>query len=501
MTQYKALLTGALMISVGAAFAAPRVDVIGGAAKAGQDATVTYVLHPDGATVTGVQFSLDVATADNGNVDLPASPSGTVPAGWAPPTIAQDSTVAAPLKRFNFVATTSDGGPVTGETFTFTIKLTQKGVGLAGAKLTLVGYDEANLVGSNFSDGDYNTIGLPTTTAGIVNGASRNLGGVMNNTVSVAPGVVAAAAGTQLYLLDSTSDTLADKAGWEGGKPIGGTVTGRPAFGAIGGSLAVAVGADNGDVSVFDVASGNALGKLSGAFTGVGVAPAIDANGNIFVAGTVGGGISVASVGVAGGTATAKNSTPVAGATAATSSPAVVNGVLILGTDQGVFRATVDGAGVITPQVTSGIASAISTSPVVNGGDAFVANAAGTVYKINVATGAVQPSSATLPGPVSNPFAQGDHVLFGGADGQVHSVKTADLTDTATAFADGSLITPVDTGSVVYAGSVSGTVGVVGGATVNVGGPLGSAINVLPAAHQLVVNTTSGTVFAVPTQG
>lgn len=500
MTKSMAILAAGALLAGASAFAAtPTLEIAGGAAKTGNDATLTFKLHPNGTEVASITLQFDVQASDTANVDLAAGVKGTVPSGWDPAQVTQDQTVTDRV-RYIFFTATSDGTGQTTDPLVFTMSLAQKGTGLAGAKLSLVGYNDAELTGSNVGDFDLNTIGLPAMTTGIVNGASRDLGGVMNNTVSVANGKIAAAAGTKLYLLDASSDTLADAAGWTGGKAIGGTVTGRPAFGAIGGKLAVAVGADNGDVSVFDVASGDSLGKLTGAFTGVGVAPAIDANGNIFVAGKVGSGITVSSVQVAGGNASASSPKEVTGATTATSSPAVVNGTLILGTDKGVFRASVDAAGVITPQAATGITAAINTSPVVNGNSAYVADATGKVYKVNVTNGNVDQASATLPGPVSNPFAMGNRVLFGGADGKVHSLNADTLADTPTDFASGAVSTPVDTGSAVYAAAADGTVGVAGGATVNVGGPLGSAINVLPASNQLVVNSTGGTVYAVPTR-
>ena len=508
MTRSTYLLAVGSLLIAGSAFAqVPTVEVKSAGAKTDRAATVRVVVHPNGVGITGVQLLFDVRTADNANIDIVIDPAtgsaaGTAPAGWDPPTVTQDTTVPSGQKRYVFQ--TARTAPVTADQ-TFTFELVQKGTGFKGAKLTMVGFDESTFQGSSLAGGapNYETFGVPAADIGIINGASRDLGGPMNNAVSVAPGMIAAAAGSSLWLLNPATDDLAPVAGWETAKPLDGPVSGRPAFGSLEGALAVAVGTDAGTLYAFNATSGAAAGSYKGDFVSIPTAPAIGANNNVYVAGTTAGGVQVARVSLAGGSAALGEAFAVgtAGATVQ-SSPAVSGNALVVGTSTTVFYASVaPGTGVLTPQAVAGVDGVtFNTSPVVSGGSAFVASTTGVVYKINLATGAVDGSSAAIAAvPLSDPFAQGGNVHFGGGDGNIYTFAAGDVAvaPTTTNVGTTPVVQPVDTGTLVVAATQGGVVKA-GAESVDLGPGIGKAVSYLRDPATIVVNKVNGTVYAIP---
>lgn len=499
MTDMKALLTAGLLVTATAVFAAPTVEMMGAGAAAGTDATFTILVHPNGTPLNSATFILEASAVDGVNIDLPTPAVGTAPTGWDTPVMNQIDN--AGKKRILF--TTAIGTAQSTDPLTFTIKITQKATGFKATRLDLIAYDDQTGDGSNVSDDQYTTIGLPAASAAIVPGKVRNLGGVMNNAVSVAPGLIAAAAGSSLHLLNAADAALAAAAGWETPKPLDGPVSGRPAFGAIDGAQAVAVGTDAGTLSVFSVA-GAALGSYKGDFTAIPTAPAIGAGNNVYVAGQTAGGVSIARVAVTGGSAALGEALAVAGAATVQSSPAVADGALVVGTNTSVFYAKVaPGTGVMTPQAVTGLDGvAFNTSPVVAGGAAFVADLTGKVYKLNLATGVVDGSSAAIAGPLSDPFAQAGKVHFGGADGKVYTFNAADVTAAPTTLdvGAGPVVQVVDTGALVVAATQSGTVKA-GAASIEIGGGVGKAVALLPGTPaSVVINKVNGDVYMLPVE-
>lgn len=499
MTNTKALLTAGLLVTATAVFAqAPTVEMRGAGAAAGTDATFTILVHPNGVALNSATFVLEASAADGANIDLPATPVGTAPTGWDTPVMNQIDN--AGKKRILFIS--AIGTAQATDPLVFTIKITQKASGFKATKLDLIPYDDQTGDGSNVSDADYNTIGLPAASASIVPGKVRNLGGVMNNAVSVAPGLIAAAAGANLHLLNAADAALAAAAGWETPKPLDGAVSGRPSFGALDGAQAVAVGTDAGTLYAFSVA-GAALGSYKGDFTSIPTAPAIGAGNNVYIAGQTAGGVAIARVAVTGGSAALGEALNVAGATTVQSSPAVAGGALVVGTNTSVFYAKVDpGTGVMTPQAVTGLDGvAFNTSPVVSGGAAYVGDLTGKVYKINLATGALEGSSAAVAPPLSDPFAQGAAVHFGGGDGNIYTFG-ADVTaaPTTTAVGAGPVVQVVDTGALVAAATQAGTVKA-GANSIEIGGGVGKAVAIMPGTPvSVVVNKINGDVYMLPVE-
>lgn len=500
MTNTKTLLTAGLLLGASAVFAAPTVEVKGIGAKSGGEATAQIIVHPNGVKLGAAVFYLEASAEDASKIDL--VPTGaTAPPGWDTPVTNQ---VIRDGKKW-ILSVNATSNPTDEDPLIFTVKITQKGTGFTATKIRLIGYNEETGDGTNMGDDQYNTIGVPDAYGAIVNGASRDLGGPMNNAVSAAPGVIAAAAGSSLWLLNSATADLAPMAGWETAKPLDGPVSGRPAFGALDGKLAMAVGTDAGTLYAFDAASGAAAGSYKGDFVSIPTAPAIGADNNVFVAGTTATGVQVARVNMAGGSAVLGEAVAVgAASTTVQSSPAVSGNALVVGTNATVFYANVaPGTGVMTPQAVAGVEGvAFNTSPVVSGGFAFVGDATGKVWKINLATGAVAGSSAAIAAPLSDPFAQGGNVHFGGGDGNVYTFAGGDVTaePAKTAVGTTPVVSPVDTGSLVVAATQGGMVKA-GANSVDLGPGIGKAIVVLPGAPAtVVVNKVDGTVYAIPTE-
>lgn len=493
----KALLATGLLLAAGTVFAqTPTVEVKGAGMQVDATGAVQFIVHPNGAKVAGATFELQFPAESAASIAL-GSPTGTAPTGFDNPAVTNPS-----AGRIVYVTATSDGMGVTTDPLVFTLNLTNKlGAGLKGLKFTLVGYDDTQLTGSNIALEDLSTIGIATAAFSIVNGASRNLPGAMNNTVSVAPGVIAAVAGSTLWLLDPANPGLAPLPGAAAGTPLAAPISGRPAFGSIDGVLAVAVGSDDGTLAVVKTTDGSKA-EYKGDFTSA-TTPAIAADGVVYVAGKTATGAQVASVKVTGGTAVLGNVAPITGATDVQSSPAVAGNTLVVGTNNSVFYANVDAAGVITPRTnTAPTGVAFNTSPVVSGAFAFIGDATGKVHKIALANGDATVSTATLPAPLSDPFAMGGKVHFGVGDGRVATFATGDVaTDpTFTAVGTTPVVQPVDTGTLVVAGTQAGII-VAGANSVDLGPTLGKAIAVLPGTTPtIVVNKVDGTVYAMPAQ-
>ncbi len=498
MTKHKVILATGLLLAASTVIAqTPTVTVKGAGARADATGAIQFVVNPNGVKIAGLVFELEFPADQAASIALGTHSAADVPVGFDSPSVA-----SATPGRIVYTTITGDGMGLDTNPLVFKLNLTNRlAAGLKGIKFNVVGYDESTFSGSNFADENLNTLPIPGMTVSLVNGASRDLGGAMNNSVSVAPGVIAAAAGSSFWLLNSATNNLAPATGWETAKPLDGPVSGRPAFGTIDGALAVAVGTDAGTLSVFDVATGAAAGSYKGDFVTIPTAPAIGGNNNVYVAGTTADGVQVARVIVTGGTAALGEAFSVAGSTQVQSSPAVGGNALVVGTNNTVFRASVDAAGVLTPQVATGADGvAFNTSPVVSGAYAFVGDATGVVHKILLATGAVEGTSAAIAAPLSDPFAQGGNVHFGGGDGNVYTFAAGDVSVAPATTAVGStpVVQPVDTGSLVVAATQGGTV-MAGAESVDLGPGIGKAVSYLRDPATVVVNKIDGTVYAIPT--
>lgn len=481
MTFRKSFMTTGLLLAVaGVALADPTVKILRSGAKSGAKAGVTIQGITNGSTLTAAQLIFTFDTAK-------AAISGTVAGdyiagnGWT----VNDKNVAGntvTIAMSNANGQTSDGPIVT-------VMATNS----TGATSTLTLDPSSNIADDQFAT--YNVSGSGV----LVGGAVRNLSGVSNNSIAVGVSgttkVVAAIVGTKLYIMNAADGT--DMAGFASGKDLGAVSTGgRPAFGVLAGVPVVAAGADNGTVNVYNLADGTAVAGSSGSAGGQVVgAPAIDTTSNsVFVSVSKATGPSVTKV---GGTASSIGGA----ADTITSSPLVQGGKLLVGTSTGLKSFNVDASGSLSAQADAVTGDNVNTSPVAAGGMALVGASTGKVYKVNIATGTPAGNAANLPAtaaPLSDPFYVGstDSALFGGADGKLYSVKSADLSFTATNFSTGALISPVGTALGVTAGDNLGKVGTPGGALTDLGGALGKAVarTGTAATDSVVVNTADGDV-------
>jgi plastocyanin len=346
----------------------------------------------------------------------------------------------------------------------------------------------------------------------------RTLGGASQNSVATARSgaktLLAAASGTKLYLMNALDSLLGDAANWAGGKDLGGTVSGRPSFGSVGGALALAVGTNSGRALVFDVASGGILTDSTMAGASIPTAPAFvhhtggddvywgiqTATGPALVRSRAGAFSAPLTLGVS--TVTIR------------SSPAIFDGTLVVGTSADVRTFRVDpSSGALTPQSIPASGDALNTSPVVSrSGEALVGGSSGKVYKINLATGATDGAAVSLPAaasPLSEPFytAATDTAAFGGKNGSVyyisaHGIGTPASLASTVSFGSGALVSPLLLGANTFAADAVGDFGMAGGSfALQMGSAAGGAVaatGTTSGVDRVIANTVDGKLFGLP---
>jgi len=251
---------------------------------------------------------------------------------------------------------------------------------------------------------------------------------------------------------------LADKPGFEGGKDLGGTASGRPAI--KDGLIAVGTAEGTGKVysetgqEVASVALGGPV-KAAPAITPLGIYwPVEKTSGPVL---TFNG--SETPLGAAGDKLT--------------SSPAVVGGKLFVGTDKAAKVMNVDATGALTPQSNMGAGENFSTSPFVMAGGNGIVVAGAKVWPFTVATGnpgAPITAPASLSDPVG-PFA--GPASFGGADGKVYTLAAGSVDGVAFSAAP---VVPVLPGTPIWAADQAGKFGKVGGEIVDLAGPVAGGV-------------------------
>jgi lysophospholipase L1-like esterase len=136
------------------------------------------------------------------------------------------------------------------------------------------------------------------------------------------------------------------------------------------------------------------------------------------------------------------------------SSPAVVNGVLYVGTDEGSIYALNSSTGVLLWNI---INTGVNSSPAVVNGVVYFGSVDGNVYALNASTGAKLWSYATGNEVVSSPAVANGVVYVGSEDGNVYALNAntgAELWKYGIAYQGTS--SPAVVNGVVYAGSDDG---------------------------------------------
>ena len=464
MTSIKTLATAGLLLGAAAvSLATPASVSMKPAATKTTTATLTIVgsLGTDGSLqLTGAN---PVMTYDASKVTFVAG-SFTKAAGtdWA--LNAENITAGG----YNLVLTSNAGQPA-GVIGTVTVTL----AGANPAKLTMT-------TDSAVSDENYITYtNLTAKDAGVFKGAYRNLGGAIAGAPSTGPGkVVAVAAGTTLQLLNAAD--LTNVAAFVA--PTVGPVSGRPAFGIVGTQSVIAVGDDAGKLTVVDAATGAAVGTqvtLAGKVS----TPAIAADG-IYAGVTPATGKATLVKVVAGVTS------PVATlvGTSVLGSPAVYQGLIVVGTDAGVETFRTDG----TQQAVVADAAGATIAPIIGAGGKGLSANATKLLGFNALTGAAAGATGATDGAVSEAWyeASTDTVVLGTASGKMLNVNltTGVPTLAATPLTTGAVTAePIVLNGVTYVIDATGNVASSAGLSV----PLGAAGTKALAATGLTAGTDS----------
>ena len=453
MTTPKALLVACALLMGTAALADPVLTIDRAGLKKGVEGTMTLRLSNVVDNVSAyqiiIQFPPGAVTVREAGISTAASP-GT----WDTPVTNWEAD-----KGKLWLVSASVDGQGNGVLITVPVTLNVDSLGVP------VLFDPE----TNIADVAWNGYYL-TGSSVIVNGAVKKVG--EGAKVAAAPGTVAVAAGTKLYVLDAA---LADKPGFEGGKDLGGTASGRP---AIKDGL-IAVGTEEGTGKVYSDAGQEvasvALGgpvKAAPAITPLGIYwPVEKAAGPALVFNGV-----ETSLGAAGDKLT--------------SSPAVFGGKLFVGTDKAAKVMNVDATGALAPQADMAAGENFSTSPFIMAGGNGVVAAGSKVWPFVAATGA--------PGaPVNAPTALSDPVgpfagpaVFGGADGKVYTLVDTNINGVTFGSAP---VVPVVPGAPVWAADTAGKFGKVGGDIVDLagavtGGVVTDGTNVLVAVGDDLVS-------------
>ncbi len=445
MTTPKALLVACALLMGTAALADPVLTIDRAGLKKGVEGTMTLRLSNVVDNVSAyqiiIQFPPGAVTVREAGISTAASP-GT----WDTPVTNWEAD-----KGKLWLVSASVDGQGNGVLITVPVTLNVDSLGVP------VLFDPE----TNIADVAWNGYYL-TGSSVIVNGAVKKVG--KGAKVAAAPGTVAVAAGTKLYVLDAA---LADKPGFEGGKDLGGTASGRP---AIKDGL-IAVGTAEGTGKVYSDAGQEVASVALGG--PVKAAPAITPLGIYWP------------VEKAAGPALVFNGveTPLGAAgDKLTSSPAVFGGKLFVGTDKAAKVMNVDATGALAPQADMAAGENFSTSPFIMAGGNGVVAAGSKVWPFVAATGA--------PGaPVNAPTALSDPVgpfagpaVFGGADGKVYTLVDTNINGVTFGSAP---VVPVVPGAPVWAADTAGKFGKVGGEIVDLAGPVAGGV-VTDGANVLV---------------
>jgi len=436
MTTPKALLVACALLMGTAALADPVLTIDRAGLKKGVEGTMTLRLSNVVDNVSAyqiiIQFPPGAVTVREAGISTAASP-GT----WDTPVTNWEAD-----KGKLWLVSASVDGQGNGVLITVPVTLNVDSLGVP------VLFDPE----TNIADVAWNGYYL-TGSSVIVNGAVKKVGAGAK--VAAAPGTVAVAAGTKLYVLNSA---LADKPGFEGGKDLGGTASGRPAM--KDGLIAVGTAEGTGKVysdtgqEVASVSLGGPV-KAAPAITPLGIYwPVEKASGPALVFNGV-----ETSLGAAGDKLT--------------SSPAVFGGKLFVGTDKAAKVLNVDATGALTPQADMAAGENFSTSPFIMAGGNGVVAAGSKVWPFVAATGA--------PGaPVNAPTALSDPVgpfagpaVFGGADGKVYTLVDTNINGVTFGSAP---VVPVVPGAPVWAADTAGKFGKVGGDIVDLAGPVAGGV-------------------------
>jgi outer membrane protein assembly factor BamB len=139
------------------------------------------------------------------------------------------------------------------------------------------------------------------------------------------------------------------------------------------------------------------------------------------------------------------------------SSPAVVNGVVYIGDDNGVISALDRTTG--SAIWTRSVGGAVVSSPAVVGPTVFVGSASGTVTALNAATGTVVWTFVAAGAVNSSPAVSGGIVYIGSDDGNVYALSASTGALVWSAPAGGAVeSSPAVSGGTVFVGSMNGSV-------------------------------------------
>jgi hypothetical protein len=456
MTIQKTILASGLILAVAASANAAQVDptlkLLTAGAKQGSKASVVVNGIPgqmDGGGVIPITAAAITFKFDTAKAAIAASASDFVPgAGWT----RNDFNISGDTVIIGM--TNPDGQTAAGPIVT--VNATQNSAD--GSTLTLD-------PDTNISDDAFNSYYVAGATSALLASPFRQLLAPISGSPSVGPaGNVAVVAGNQLRLLAG-----ADMADVQGFAPatLTAPINGRPAFGNIGGASVVAVGTTDGNVSVFDAATGapkGAAAKVGNSTT----TPAIDSTSGVIYAAAIGaGGATLASV--QGDTVTPGVST-IAGATKVYS-PAVFGGNVILASDTGVsVLRTAGGA----PQAS--VPDGATAAPILNGAGNGLIVTGGKVYGINATTGALSSTSVAAPAGLADLWFDGGTFYGGAADGKVYKFTIGAGNTPTAAGSDDALAAPINTqvlvlGGTTYALDSAGNFKAGSKAVVNIGGP------------------------------
>jgi hypothetical protein len=483
MTIHKTLLAGGLLlastsIALAAAHNPTLVLKTGGATNGQKGEIVVWGIPGEDAggtplLLTGAQI---IVTFDAGKTTVANSGAEFVPGpGWT----RNDSNVDN--NQVLIAMSNTDGQAAPGPIVT--IKVSQNAD--SASSLTVA-------TGTNVADDQFGQYDVPAMTASFLPGPFRQLGAAISGAPSVGPaGNIAVVAGNSLHLLSA-----ADLTDVQGFAPAGlsAGINGRPAFGLLDGTAVVAVGTKDGNVSIWNAATGAQVGSTVDAGDSA-TTPAIDSASNtVYVASISGGAATLTSV--KGGVATPSTST-IAGA-AVVYSPAVYGGNVVLASDKGINVGRADG----TPQ--SSVTTAASVAPILNGAGRGLIVAGGNVWGINATTGALSATSVPAPAGLSDLWFEGGTFYGGAADGKIYKFTVGTDGTPAAAGSDAGLPAAIATqplviGGKTYAVDVNGNLLGTNADGANIGGPGTGALAATGrgASDSIIVSETGGGIGAL----
>jgi hypothetical protein len=170
------------------------------------------------------------------------------------------------------------------------------------------------------------------------------------------------------------------------------------------------------------------------------------------------------------------------------SSPAVVDGVVYAGSDDGKVYALDAATGAVRWQLQTG--GAVTSSPAVTSGAVYIGSGDGKVYALNPATGAVLWETQTGGAVTSSPAVTSGAVYIGSGDGKVYALNPATGAVLWATLTGGSVASsPAVANGVVYVGSFDDNLYALNAATgaVEWTGATGASIDSSPAVASGVV--------------